>query len=104
LPFSEITDLWRPGNEALVREMQAFLSRFGLDEIDEEIAKLKELSILVDRDDEGYLLQIFTKPIVDRPTLFIEVIQRKGARGFGEGNFKALFESIEREQEKRGNL
>ncbi|MGD6992227.1 4-hydroxyphenylpyruvate dioxygenase [Sutcliffiella horikoshii] len=73
-------------------------------EIDEEIAKLRELSILVDRDDEGYLLQIFTKPIVDRPTLFIEVIQRKGAKGFGEGNFKALFESIEREQELRGNL
>ncbi|WP_419156496.1 4-hydroxyphenylpyruvate dioxygenase [Rossellomorea sp. BNER] len=73
-------------------------------EIDEEIDKIKELSILVDRDDEGYLLQIFTKPIVDRPTLFIEVIQRKGARGFGEGNFKALFESIEREQERRGNL
>lgn len=73
-------------------------------EIDEEIEKIKELSILVDRDDEGYLLQIFTKPIVDRPTLFIEVIQRKGARGFGEGNFKALFESIEREQERRGNL
>ncbi|UYZ23736.1 4-hydroxyphenylpyruvate dioxygenase [Mesobacillus jeotgali] len=73
-------------------------------EIDEEIDKLKELSILVDRDDEGYLLQIFTKPVVDRPTLFIEIIQRKGARGFGEGNFKALFESIEREQERRGNL
>ncbi|WP_335873049.1 4-hydroxyphenylpyruvate dioxygenase [Bacillus sp. 2205SS5-2] len=73
-------------------------------EIDEEISRLKELSILVDRDDEGYLLQIFTKPIVDRPTLFIEIIQRKGARGFGEGNFKALFESIEREQERRGNL
>jgi 4-hydroxyphenylpyruvate dioxygenase len=72
--------------------------------IDEEIDKLKELSILVDRDDEGYLLQIFTQPIVDRPTLFIEIIQRKGARGFGEGNFKALFESIEREQERRGNL
>lgn len=72
--------------------------------IDEEIDKLKELSILVDRDDEGYLLQIFTKPIVDRPTLFIEIIQRKGARGFGEGNFKALFESIEREQALRGNL
>ncbi|GHI00917.1 4-hydroxyphenylpyruvate dioxygenase [Neobacillus kokaensis] len=72
--------------------------------IDEKIEKLKELNILVDRDDEGYLLQIFTKPIVDRPTLFIEIIQRKGARGFGEGNFKALFESIEREQEKRGNL
>ncbi|KIL47474.1 4-hydroxyphenylpyruvate dioxygenase [Jeotgalibacillus campisalis] len=73
-------------------------------DIDEEIEKLKELNILVDGDDEGYLLQIFTKPIVDRPTVFIEVIQRKGARGFGEGNFKALFESIEREQERRGNL
>ncbi|MDP5276753.1 4-hydroxyphenylpyruvate dioxygenase [Chengkuizengella axinellae] len=72
--------------------------------IDEEIEKLKQLKILVDRDDEGYLLQIFTKPIVDRPTLFIEIIQRKGARGFGEGNFKALFESIEREQARRGNL
>ncbi|MBP3964091.1 4-hydroxyphenylpyruvate dioxygenase [Paenibacillus lignilyticus] len=72
--------------------------------IDEEIAKLQELNILVDRDDEGYLLQIFTKPIVDRPTLFIEIIQRKGAVGFGEGNFKALFESIEREQARRGNL
>lgn len=72
--------------------------------IDEEIDKLKELKILVDRDDEGYLLQIFTKPIVDRPTLFIEIIQRKGSRGFGEGNFKALFESIEREHERRGNL
>lgn len=72
--------------------------------IDEDIARLKELSILVDRDEEGYLLQIFTKPIVDRPTLFFEIIQRKGSRGFGEGNFKALFESIEREQELRGNL
>ncbi|WP_374058378.1 4-hydroxyphenylpyruvate dioxygenase [Bacillus aquiflavi] len=72
--------------------------------IDEEIDKLKDLKILVDRDDEGYLLQIFTKPIVDRPTLFIEIIQRKGAKGFGEGNFKALFEAIEREQARRGNL
>ena len=72
--------------------------------IDEDIEKLKELKILVDRDDEGYLLQIFTKPLVDRPTLFFEIIQRKGAVGFGEGNFKALFESIEREQERRGNL
>ncbi|WP_268625883.1 4-hydroxyphenylpyruvate dioxygenase [Paenibacillus alvei] len=72
--------------------------------IDEDIAKLQELKILVDRDDEGYLLQIFTKPLVDRPTLFFEIIQRKGAIGFGEGNFKALFESIEREQERRGNL
>ncbi|WP_108669908.1 4-hydroxyphenylpyruvate dioxygenase [Peribacillus acanthi] len=72
--------------------------------IDEEIEKLKELNILVDGDDEGYLLQIFTKPIMDRPTVFIEIIQRKGAKGFGDGNFKALFESIEREQALRGNL
>ena len=60
--------------------------------------------ILVDRDDEGYLLQIFTKPLGDRPTLFFEIIERHGSRGFGEGNFKALFEAIEREQERRGNL
>lgn len=72
--------------------------------IDEPVDKLAELGILVDRDDEGYLLQIFTKPVVDRPTLFYEIIQRKGARGFGKGNFKALFEAIEREQELRGNL
>ena len=72
--------------------------------IDENIADLKNLGILVDRDDEGYLLQIFTKPVSDRPTLFFEIIQRKGARGFGKGNFKALFESIEREQDLRGNL
>jgi 4-hydroxyphenylpyruvate dioxygenase len=72
--------------------------------IDEEMAKIKELGILVDRDEEGYLLQIFTKPVQDRPTVFFEIIQRKGARGFGKGNFKALFESIEREQERRGNL
>jgi 4-hydroxyphenylpyruvate dioxygenase len=72
--------------------------------IDEDIQKLHENKILVDRDDEGYLLQIFTNPVVDRPTLFFEIIQRKGSRGFGEGNFKALFESIEREQARRGNL
>jgi len=72
--------------------------------IDEDIAPLQELKILVDRDEEGYLLQIFTKPVEDRPTLFFEIIQRKGAKSFGAGNFKALFESIEREQEKRGNL
>ncbi|NGP75841.1 4-hydroxyphenylpyruvate dioxygenase [Balneolaceae bacterium YR4-1] len=72
--------------------------------IDEPVEKLEELGILVDRDDEGYLLQVFTKPVVDRPTLFFEIIQRKGARGFGKGNFKALFEAIEREQELRGNL
>ena len=78
------------------------LNRVG--EIDEKIDKLKELSILVDRDDEGYLLQIFTKPIQDRPTLFFEIIQRKGAQSFGKGNFKALFEAIEDEQRKRGTL
>jgi len=72
--------------------------------IDEDIQSLKELGILVDRDDEGYLLQIFTKPVEDRPTLFFEIIQRKGAQSFGKGNFKALFEAIEREQELRGNL
>jgi 4-hydroxyphenylpyruvate dioxygenase len=73
-------------------------------EIEEDLADLRRLGILVDRDDEGYLLQIFTKPIGDRPTMFFEVIERHGARGFGEGNFKALFEAIEREQERRGNL
>jgi 4-hydroxyphenylpyruvate dioxygenase len=70
----------------------------------EPIPTLQELSILVDADEEGYLLQIFTKPVEDRPTLFFEIIQRMGAKGFGAGNFKALFESIEREQEKRGTL
>jgi len=73
-------------------------------EIAEDFADLKRLGILVDRDDEGYLLQIFTKPIGDRPTVFLEVIERHGARGFGDGNFKALFEAIEREQALRGNL
>ncbi|WP_313191707.1 4-hydroxyphenylpyruvate dioxygenase [Sphingobacterium sp.] len=73
-------------------------------EIDEEIKAIQDLGILVDRDEEGYLLQIFTKPVEDRPTLFFEIIQRKGAQSFGAGNFKALFEAIEREQEKRGNL
>jgi len=72
--------------------------------IDEPIQELEKLGILVDRDDEGYMLQIFTKPVEDRPTLFYEIIQRKGSRSFGKGNFKALFEAIEREQELRGNL
>jgi 4-hydroxyphenylpyruvate dioxygenase len=72
--------------------------------IDENLEPLKELGILIDRDDEGYLLQIFTKPVQDRPTLFFEIIQRKGAKSFGKGNFKALFEAIEREQAERGNL
>jgi 4-hydroxyphenylpyruvate dioxygenase len=78
------------------------LDRVG--QIDEDVGPLKELGILVDRDDEGYLLQIFTKPVQDRPTVFYEIIQRKGARSFGKGNFKALFEAIEREQALRGNL
>jgi len=78
------------------------LDRVG--EIDEELEPLKDLGILIDRDDEGYLLQIFSKPVQDRPTLFFEIIQRKGAKSFGKGNFKALFEAIEREQELRGNL
>jgi 4-hydroxyphenylpyruvate dioxygenase len=73
-------------------------------EIDQDLDDLRELGILADRDDEGYLLQIFTKPFGDRPTLFFELIERHGARGFGEGNFKALFEAIEREQASRGNL
>ncbi|MEM6804113.1 MAG: VOC family protein, partial [Bacteroidota bacterium] len=77
-------------------------SRVG--KIDEDIDSLKELGILVDRDDEGYLLQIFTKPVEPRPTMFFEIIQRKGAKSFGKGNFKALFEAIEREQEIRGTL
>ncbi len=72
--------------------------------IDEDLEPLKELGILVDRDHEGYLLQLFSKPVEDRPTLFFEIIQRKGAKSFGKGNFKALFEAIEREQEARGNL
>lgn len=78
------------------------LERVG--DIDEEIEELRKRGILVDRDDEGYLLQLFTKPVGDRPTLFFEIIQRKGAKSFGKGNFKALFEAIEREQESRGTL
>jgi 4-hydroxyphenylpyruvate dioxygenase len=78
------------------------LDRVGA--IDEDVTELGKLGILVDRDDEGYLLQIFTRPVQDRPTVFYEIIQRKGARSFGKGNFKALFEAIEREQELRGTL
>ena len=81
---------------------ESVLNRVG--KIDEDIAPLAELGILVDSDDEGYLLQIFSKPVQDRPTLFFEIIQRKGAKSFGAGNFKALFESLEREQANRGNL
>ncbi len=78
------------------------LERVG--DIDEDVEVLKEHGVLIDRDDEGYLLQLFTKPVVDRPTMFFEIIQRKGAQSFGKGNFKALFEAIEREQENRGTL
>lgn len=81
---------------------ETVLDRVG--EIDEDLQPLADLGILIDRDDEGYLLQIFTKPVSDRPTLFFEIIQRKGAKSFGKGNFKALFEAIEREQEVRGTL
>jgi 4-hydroxyphenylpyruvate dioxygenase len=89
--------LWVPGNY-----YEEALQRVG--DIGESYSDLKRLGILVDRDDEGYLLQIFTRPVQDRPTLFFEVIQRHGSRGFGVGNFKALFEAIEREQARRGNL
>ncbi len=78
------------------------LDRVG--EIDEDLQPLKDLNILIDRDDEGYLLQIFTKPVEPRPTMFFEIIQRKGAQSFGKGNFQALFEAIEKEQELRGTL
>ncbi len=81
---------------------ETVLDRVG--KIDEDIQQLAELGVLIDHDDEGYLLQIFSKPIVNRPTVFFEIIERKGAKGFGEGNFKALFEALEREQDLRGNL
>ncbi|MDR9448618.1 MAG: 4-hydroxyphenylpyruvate dioxygenase [Psychroflexus sp.] len=81
---------------------ETLLDRVG--EIDEDLEPLKRLGILVDRDDEGYLLQIFTKPVLDRPTMFFEIIQRKGAKSFGKGNFKALFEAIELEQNSRGTM
>jgi 4-hydroxyphenylpyruvate dioxygenase len=100
-----VTDLQSRGVEFLTVPTSYYdelTDRVG--HIDEDLEPLKKLGILVDRDDEGYLLQIFTKPIEDRPTLFFEIIQRKGAKSFGAGNFKALFEAIEREQEIRGNL
>jgi 4-hydroxyphenylpyruvate dioxygenase len=81
---------------------EAVPSRVGA--IKEDLASLKTLGVLVDRDEDGYLLQVFTKTLQDRPTLFFEIIQREGSRGFGAGNFKALFEAIEREQAERGNL
>jgi 4-hydroxyphenylpyruvate dioxygenase len=89
--------------EAYYKAVPGRLEEFS-HELREDLEKLKRLGIMIDADEEGYLLQIFTKPVEDRPTLFFEVIQRMGARGFGAGNFKALFESIEREQAKRGTL
>jgi 4-hydroxyphenylpyruvate dioxygenase len=100
-----VTELQKRGLEFLQippTYYETVLDRVG--RIDEELEPLAKLGILVDRDDEGYLLQIFTKPVEDRPTLFFEIIQRKGAKSFGKGNFKALFEALEREQEARGNL
>jgi len=100
-----VTDLQSRGIEFLKIPSSYYedlLSRVG--HIDEDLEPLKELGILVDNDNEGYLLQIFTKPVEDRPTLFFEIIQRKGAKSFGKGNFKALFEAIEGEQALRGNL
>ncbi|HEY4283896.1 MAG TPA: 4-hydroxyphenylpyruvate dioxygenase [Chthoniobacterales bacterium] len=100
-----VTDLQNRGVDFLQVPSSYYdtlLDRVG--HIDEELSALKKVGILVDRDDEGYLLQIFTKPVEDRPTLFFEIIQRKGAKSFGKGNFKALFEAIEREQDARGNL
>ena len=100
-----VTELQNRGVEFLrvpTTYYDVLLDRVG--PIDEDVEPLKELGILVDRDDEGYLLQIFTKPVEPRPTMFFEIIQRKGAQSFGKGNFKALFEAIEREQELRGTL
>jgi len=100
-----VTDLKNRGVEFLSipgSYYETVLDRVGT--IDEDLKPLSELGILIDRDDEGYLLQIFTKPVEDRPTLFFEIIQRKGAKSFGKGNFKALFEALEREQDLRGNL
>jgi 4-hydroxyphenylpyruvate dioxygenase len=102
---STVTKLMENGVEFLTipdTYYDDLLDRVG--PIDEDIPSLKELGILVDRDDEGYLLQIFTKPVEDRPTVFYEILQRKGSKGFGKGNFKALFVSIEEEQRRRGNL
>ena len=100
-----VTELQKRGVEFLKipdSYYETVLERVG--KIDEDLAPLQELGVLIDRDEEGYLLQIFSKPLEDRPTLFFEIIQRKGAKSFGKGNFKALFEALEREQDARGNL
>lgn len=103
--ISTVTELRKRGVDFLYVPETYYddlFSRVG--KIDEDIEEIKKLNILVDRDEEGYLLQLFTKPVEDRPTVFFEIIQRKGAKSFGKGNFKALFEAIEREQEQRGTL
>ena len=100
-----VTELQKRGIEFLNipgSYYETVLDRVG--KIDEDLQPLQELGVLIDRDEEGYLLQIFSKPLEDRPTLFFEIIQRKGAQSFGKGNFKALFEALEREQDARGNL
>ncbi len=108
--ISTVRQLRARGVEFLSAPPQAYYdeipARLGvhMDMMKEDLKVLQSLSIMIDADEEGYLLQIFTKPVEDRPTLFFEIIQRMGAKGFGAGNFKALFESIEREQEKRGTL
>lgn len=103
--IGSVTQLRAQGMEFLLIPTTYYDELTGrVGKIDEPIDELAQLGILVDRDDEGYMLQIFTKPVEDRPTLFYEIIQRKGSRSFGKGNFKALFEAIEREQARRGNL
>jgi 4-hydroxyphenylpyruvate dioxygenase len=100
-----VTDLKNRGVEFLkipATYYETVLDRVG--KIDEDLKPLSDLGILIDKDEEGYLLQIFTKPVEDRPTMFFEIIQRKGAKSFGKGNFKALFEALELEQDARGNL
>ncbi len=102
---ASVTELQKRGIEFLnipKSYYETVLERVG--KIDEDLKPLQNLGILIDRDEEGYLLQIFSKPLQDRPTLFFEIIQRKGAKSFGKGNFKALFEALEREQDARGNL
>ena len=103
--LSTVAELRKRGVEFLYVPETYYDDLFArVGKIDEDIDEIKKMNILVDRDEEGYLLQLFTKPVEDRPTVFYEIIQRKGAKSFGKGNFKALFEAIEREQEQRGTL
>jgi 4-hydroxyphenylpyruvate dioxygenase len=90
--------------ETVWKRVNAMLTSHGHHAVKEDHQRVRDLGILVDSDDEGYLLQLFTKPLQDRPTLFFEIICRRGSQSFGKGNFKALFEALELEQEKRGNL